>query len=47
MGFSFIEEQLMHKGQVMRFVTKEIVPRTQEHELKDKFDFQSSRKLGK
>jgi alkylation response protein AidB-like acyl-CoA dehydrogenase len=30
----------------MRFATKEIVPRVQEHELKGEFDFQSFRKLG-
>jgi butyryl-CoA dehydrogenase len=46
MEFSFTEEQLMFKEQVMRFATKEIVPRVQEHELKGEFDFQSFRKLG-
>jgi len=46
MDFSFTEEQLMFKEQVMRFATKEIVPRVQEHELKGEFDFQSFRKLG-
>ena len=46
MNFSFTEEQLMFKEQVMRFATKEIVPRVQEHELKGEFDFQSFRKLG-
>jgi len=46
MDFSFTEEQLMFKEQVMRFATKEIVPRVQEHELKSEFDFQSFRKLG-
>jgi len=46
MDFSFTEEQLMFKEQVMRFATKEILPRVQEHELKGEFDFQSFRKLG-
>jgi len=46
MDFSFTEEQLMFKEQVMRFATKEIVPRVQENELKGEFDFQSFRKLG-
>ena len=36
----------MFKDQVIRFATKEIVPRVQEHELKGEFDFQSFRKLG-
>lgn len=46
MEFSFTEEQLLFKEQVIRFATKEIVPRVQEHELKGEFDFQSFRKLG-
>ena len=46
MDFSFTEEQMMFKEQVIRFATKEIVPRVQEHELKGEFDFQSFRKLG-
>jgi len=46
MDFSFTEEQVMFKEQVIRFATKEIVPRVQEHELKGEFDFQSFRNLG-
>lgn len=46
MEFSFTQEQLLFKEQVIRFATKEIVPRVQEHELKGEFDFQSFRKLG-
>jgi len=46
MEFSFTEEQMMFKEQVIRFATKEIVPRVQEHELKGEFDVQSFRKLG-
>jgi butyryl-CoA dehydrogenase len=46
MEFSFTEEQLIFKEQVIRFARKEIVPRCQEHDLKGEFDFQSFRKLG-
>ena len=46
MDFSFTEEQLMFKDQVIRFAKKELVPRAQEHDLKGEFDFQSFRKLG-
>ncbi len=46
MDFSFTEEQIMFKDQVIRFATKEIVPRVQEHDLKGEFDFQSFRRLG-
>jgi len=46
MEFSFTEEQLMFKEQVIRFAKKEIVPRCAEHDLKEEFDFQSFRKLG-
>ena len=46
MDFSFTEEQMMFKDQVIRFATKEIVPRAQEHDLKGEFDFQSFRRLG-
>jgi alkylation response protein AidB-like acyl-CoA dehydrogenase len=46
MDFSFTPEQMMFKDQVIRFATKEIVPRVREHELKGEFDFQSFRKLG-
>ena len=46
MDFSFTEEQLMFKDQVIRFAKKEISPRAQEHDLKEEFDLQSFRKLG-
>lgn len=46
MDFSFSEEQMMFKEQVLRFAKKEIVPRSQEHDLTGEFDFQSFRKLG-
>jgi alkylation response protein AidB-like acyl-CoA dehydrogenase len=46
MDFSFSEEQLMFKEQVIRFAKKEIAPRAQEHDLKGEFDFHSFRKLG-
>jgi alkylation response protein AidB-like acyl-CoA dehydrogenase len=46
MDFSFSNEQLMFKEQVLRFAAKEIVPRAQEHDLRGDFDFHSFRKLG-
>ncbi len=46
MEFSFTEEQLMFKDQVIRFAKKEIVPRAAEHDLRGEFDFSSFRKLG-
>jgi len=46
MEFSFTEEQLLFKEQVIRFASREIVPRVQEHELRGEFDFESFRKLG-
>jgi butyryl-CoA dehydrogenase len=46
MDFSFTEEQLLFKEQVLKFARKEIVPRCQDHDLKGEFDFQSFRKLG-
>jgi len=46
MEFSFTEEQLLFKDQVLKFARKEIVPRVQEHELAAKFDFESWKKLG-
>ena len=46
MEFSFTEEQLMFKEQVIRFARNEIAPRCQEHDLQGEFDFQSFRKLG-
>jgi alkylation response protein AidB-like acyl-CoA dehydrogenase len=46
MDFSFTREQLMFKKEVIRFAKKEIVPRVQEHDLKEAFDFKSFRKMG-
>ena len=46
MEFSFTEEQLMFKEQVIRFARNEIVPRCQDHDLRGEFDFQSFLKLG-
>jgi hypothetical protein len=46
MDFAFTEEQTMFKEQIIRFARKEIVPRSQEHDLKGEFDFESFRKLG-
>jgi butyryl-CoA dehydrogenase len=46
MDFSFTEEQLIFKDQLIRFATKEILPRVEDHEIKSEFDFQSFRKLG-
>lgn len=46
MEFSFTQEQLMFKEQVIRFAKKEIVPRVQEHELKGEFDAHSFQRLG-
>ena len=46
MEFSFTEEQLMFKEQAIRFARNEIAPRSQDHDLRGEFDFQSFRKLG-
>jgi alkylation response protein AidB-like acyl-CoA dehydrogenase len=46
MDFSFTEEQMMFKEQVIKFAKKEIVPRVEEHDLKGEFDAQSFRRLG-
>jgi butyryl-CoA dehydrogenase len=46
MDFSFTEEQMLFKEQVLKFARKEIVPRCREHDLKGEFDFQSFKKLG-
>jgi len=46
MDFEFTKEQLMFKQEVIRFAKKEIVPRVQEFDLKEEFDFQSFRKMG-
>jgi alkylation response protein AidB-like acyl-CoA dehydrogenase len=46
MEFSFTQEQMIFKEQVIRFATREIVPRVRDHELKGEFDFQSFKRLG-
>ncbi|MBU2552219.1 MAG: acyl-CoA dehydrogenase family protein [Proteobacteria bacterium] len=46
MEFSFTEEQLMFKEQVVKFARKEIAPRIPEFDLRAEFDFESFRKLG-
>ena len=46
MDFQFTKDQLMFKEEVIRFAKKEIVPRVQEHDLKNEFDFESFRKMG-
>jgi butyryl-CoA dehydrogenase len=46
MDFSFSEEQLAFKEQVIKFAAREIVPRCAEHDLKSEFDRQAFRRLG-
>jgi len=46
MDFAFTKEQLMFKKEIIRFAKKEIVPRVQEHDLKEQFDFEAFKKLG-
>ncbi len=46
MEFSFTEEQLAFKNQVIRFAQKELAPRAREHDLKETFDLEAFRKLG-
>jgi butyryl-CoA dehydrogenase len=46
MDFEFTKAQLMFKKEVVRFAQKEIVPRVQEHDRREAFDFESFRKLG-
>lgn len=46
MDFAFTKEQLMFKKEVIRFARKEIVPRVQEHDLAEAFDFTAFRKMG-
>ncbi|MBW1730931.1 MAG: acyl-CoA dehydrogenase family protein [Deltaproteobacteria bacterium] len=46
MEFSFSQEQLMFKDQVIRFASKEIAPKSQDHDLRGEFDFVSFRRLG-
>lgn len=46
MDFAFSKEQLMFRKEVIRFAKKEIVPRVQEYDRREAFDFESFRKLG-
>ncbi len=46
MEFTFTDEQLAFKEQVLKFARAEILPRVREHDWKGEFDFQSFRKLG-
>lgn len=46
MDFALTHEQRMFKEQVLKFATKEIVPRVREHDLKGEFDRQSWNRLG-
>ena len=46
MNFSFTEEQLMFREQVLKFAKKEIAPSAREFDLKGEFDYESFRKLG-
>jgi butyryl-CoA dehydrogenase len=44
--FSFTEEQIAFKKEVIKFATKEIVPRCRQHDLEEKFDREAFLKLG-
>lgn len=46
MDFALSKEQLMFKKEVIRFAKKEIVPRVQEYDRREAFDFEAFRKLG-
>jgi len=46
MDFAFTREQQMFKKEIIRFARKEIVPRVQDHDRREAFDFESFRKLG-
>jgi len=46
MDFAFSKEQLMFKKEVIRFAKQEIVPRVQEYDRREAFDFEAFRKLG-
>ncbi|MBA2880469.1 alkylation response protein AidB-like acyl-CoA dehydrogenase [Desulfosalsimonas propionicica] len=47
MDFAFTREQQMFKKEIIRFAKKEIVPRVQEHDRNEAFDFEAFRKLGR
>jgi len=46
MDFSFTEEQLAFREQVLTFARKEIAPRAQVHDLESRFDWESWKRLG-
>ncbi|MBI5570735.1 MAG: acyl-CoA dehydrogenase family protein [Desulfomonile tiedjei] len=46
MDFSFSDEQLMFREQVLKFARKEIAPRAQQHDLESRFDWESWKRLG-
>ena len=46
MDFSFSEEQLAFREQVLKFARREIVPRVQQHDREHRFDFEAFRKMG-
>lgn len=46
MDFTFSEEQMMFREQVLKFARNEIAPRAREHDLRGEFDWESWRKLG-
>ena len=46
MEFSFSDEQLAFKKEVLKFARKEILPRCREHDLECRFDRESFRALG-
>jgi alkylation response protein AidB-like acyl-CoA dehydrogenase len=46
MDFTFTEEQLAFREQVLRFARNELAPRTREFDLRGEFDFDSFRRLG-
>jgi len=46
MDFSFSQEQKILKDQIIRFSSREIVPRIEEFERQERFDFESFKRLG-
>jgi len=44
--FSFTEEQIAFKNQVLKFAQKELAPRARAHDLEERFDVEAFRKLG-
>ena len=46
MDFLFSQEQRILKDQIIRFSSREIVPRIEEFERQERFDFESFKRLG-